>query len=100
MKQFLKIFKFELKSYLSNKVFVGVTLFLVVAIALVMFAPRIISSFESGETEETPSGEKPVMLILSEENAEAVAAVFAASGLAGILMTLGAVSLIAGRSFQ
>ena len=36
MKQFLKIFKFELKNYFVNKVFVGITLFLAVVIAVVM----------------------------------------------------------------
>ena len=33
MKQFGKIFKFEFNGYLKNKVFVGITIFLVVAIA-------------------------------------------------------------------
>ena len=37
MKQFGKILKFELKGYLKNKVFVGVTIFLVAAIAIAMF---------------------------------------------------------------
>ena len=37
MKQFGKILKFELKGYMRNKVFVGFTIFLVVAIAIVMF---------------------------------------------------------------
>lgn len=41
MKQFGKILKFELKGYLKNKVFVGVTIFLVVAIAVAMFIPNI-----------------------------------------------------------
>lgn len=40
MKQFGKILKFELKGYLKNKVFVGVTIFLVVAIAVAMFIPE------------------------------------------------------------
>ena len=40
MKQFKTIFAFEFNKYLKNKVFVGVTLFLVIAIALVMFIPR------------------------------------------------------------
>ena len=47
MKQFGKILKFELKGYLKNKVFVGITIFLVVAIAIVMFIPNIIAAFES-----------------------------------------------------
>ena len=42
MKQFGKILKFELKGYLKNKIFTGVTIFLVVAIAVAMFIPNII----------------------------------------------------------
>ena len=70
MKQLWKIFKFELKGYISNKAFVGVTAFLVVAIALVMFAPRLISAFEESETDAPTQDELPVMLILSEVGEE------------------------------
>lgn len=42
MRQFGTIFKFELKSYLKNKIFVGVTVFLVAVIAVVMFFPSFI----------------------------------------------------------
>lgn len=83
MKQFGKILKFELKNYLNNKVFVGVTIFLVAAIALVMFFPRILEAFNGGETgEETASaGELPIMLILSdsEESSEAALESFSAA---------------------
>ena len=44
MKQFGKILKFELKGYLKNKIFVGITVFLFIAIAVVMFIPNILSS--------------------------------------------------------
>ena len=67
VKQFKKIFSFELKYYLKNKVFVGVTLFLVLLIAGVMFFPRISEAFSSGETEETT--EKEVMLIKATDEA-------------------------------
>lgn len=83
MKQFGKILKFELKNYLNNKVFVGVTIFLVVAIAVVMFFPRIIEAFDGGKTgeETTSAGELPVMLILSDskENSEAALEAFSAA---------------------
>ena len=59
MKQFKTVFSFEFKGYLKNKVFVGVTLFLVAVIAIVMFFPRI----TSGKTEDPGVGEAPVMLI-------------------------------------
>ena len=67
MKQFGKILKFELKGYLRNKVFVGITIFLVVAIAIVMFIPNIISAFESDNDESEPSSNLPTMLIYSED---------------------------------
>ena len=49
MKQFGKILKFELKGYLRNKAFVGITIFLVVAIAIAMFIPNIVSAFKSDD---------------------------------------------------
>ena len=65
MKQFGKILKFELYGYLKNKIFVGITLFLVIAIAVVMFIPNIIAYFDSGDT--APDSERPVMLIYAED---------------------------------
>ena len=50
MKQFRKILEFELKYYFKNKIFVGITLFLMVLIAGVMFFPRIMTMFESENT--------------------------------------------------
>ncbi len=79
MKQFGKILKFEFKSYLKNKIFVGITIFLVVAIAIAMFIPNIISIFSSGG-DDTPQdvSELPVMLIHSEsaELSETIKAYF------------------------
>lgn len=66
MKQFKTIFRFEMNAYLKNRIFVGVTLFLVAAIALVMFFPRIRTALESGETPGSPS-ERPVMLVAGGE---------------------------------
>lgn len=70
MKQFGKILKFELKYYFKNKVFVGVTVFLVLLIATVMFFPRIAEIFESKNTADTPD-ELSVMLIKADAPAEA-----------------------------
>ena len=67
MKQFVKILKFELKGYLRNKVFVGITIFLVVAIAIVMFIPNIIAAFSSDNEGEAEATELPVMLIYAED---------------------------------
>ena len=78
MKQFGKIFEFELKYYLKNKVFVGVTIFLVLAIAVVMFFPRFMGIFETGDTDTTLE-ERAVMLIKSDipEQSEMVRETFA-----------------------
>ena len=62
MNQFGKIFKFELKGYLRNKVFIGITIFLVAAIAIAIFIPNIIPLFKSNEGE----GKHPKMLIYAD----------------------------------
>ena len=76
MKQFGKILKFELYGYLKNKVFVGITVFLVAAIAVVMFLPNIISAFSSDDSTdiapdssiEVEKGELPIMLVWAEDS--------------------------------
>ena len=65
MKQFGKILKFELLGYLKNKIFVGITIFLMALIAVVMFIPNIISAFKSDT--DTPMEELPVMLVYAED---------------------------------
>lgn len=52
MRQFGVIFSHELRTYLKNKVFVGITLVLVLIMAVVMFFPRISQMFESQSTPE------------------------------------------------
>lgn len=71
MNQFGTILKFELGNYLKNKIFVGVTVFLVALIAVVMCLPRFFSS--DPELSDDPT-DRPVMLI-SSENAETEASV-------------------------
>ena len=68
MKQFGKILKFELKGYLKNKVFVGITIFLVVAIAIVMFIPNIIAVFESDNEGDMSPTDFPTMLVYAEDD--------------------------------
>lgn len=70
MKQFGKILKFELKYYLKNKVFVGVTIFLVLLIAAVMFFPHISAIFDKGDVSDTPT-DLPVMLVKADDPAQA-----------------------------
>ena len=67
MKQFGKILVFELKSYLKNKTFVGVTLFLVALIAVVMFFPRIAAAIK---TEDAAPENLPVLLVKAENAAQ------------------------------
>ena len=67
MKQFTKILKFELSGYLKNKVFIGITIFLVAAIAIVTFIPNIVAAIESDEGEAEESYDKPIMLIYSDD---------------------------------
>ena len=68
MKQFGKILKFELKGYLKNKVFVGITIFLVIAIAVVMFIPNIIAAFESNNEDDITPTDLPTMLVYAEDD--------------------------------
>lgn len=72
MKQFGKILKFEFKNYLENKIFMGITIFLVVVIGIIMFFPRIMSNFDF--TDSNTSSQKPVMLVVdnSGENIEGI----------------------------
>ncbi|MBR4236633.1 MAG: ABC transporter permease [Clostridia bacterium] len=69
MKQFKRILVFELGNYLKNKVFVGVTVFLAVVIAAVMFFPRIKAAVSSNEPRQ--SADKPIMLVAAENMSDA-----------------------------
>lgn len=79
MKQFKTILNFELKSYFKNKVFVGITVALVLLIAAAMFFPNIMEFFKSDDGAEPE--QRPVMLIASksEAQAEAMREAFAAA---------------------
>lgn len=71
MKQFGKILKFELKYYFKNKVFIGVTAFLMVLIAVVMFFPRITTMFETDDTSVDTPAALSVMLVKADDEAQA-----------------------------
>lgn len=89
MKQFSKILKFELKNYFTNKIFIGITVFLVAAIALVMFFPALMQTFKtiSGDNNDNPpitepdESDRPIMLIVCEtpEYAELICETFSAA---------------------
>lgn len=57
MKQFGIIFKFELVNYLKNKIFIGVTVFLVAVIAAVMFFPGILDLINGKDAENADQTE-------------------------------------------
>ena len=80
MKQFGKILKFELKNYAKNKAFVGITIFLMVVIAVVMFFPRISAMFKSNDTSDTTT-DLSVMLVKADDatRADMVKETFAAA---------------------
>ncbi len=63
MKQFGVILRFELGNYLKNKVFVGVTVFLVLALGVLLFFPRIAGLFKDGGDETAEAEDRPVMLL-------------------------------------
>lgn len=63
MKQFMTILKFELLEYFKNKVFIGITAFLVAILAVMMFVPDLLSGIISDDNDE-----KPVMLLSSDQN--------------------------------
>ncbi len=67
MKQFSKILKFELKNYCKNKIFIGVTLFLVIAIAVLMFIPNLAAFFSSEEAQPSEGTPASVMLVCAED---------------------------------
>lgn len=51
MKKFLNIFKFEFLTFMKNKVFVGITLFLIIAIGILLLFPLFSSLFSGSENE-------------------------------------------------
>ncbi len=65
MKQFKTILFFELNNFIKSKAFVGATLFLVIALAVVTFIPRVFSDSDEG-TETNIAEDNPVMAIVSD----------------------------------
>ena len=78
MSRFRTVFGFELSSYLKNKVIIGVTIFLVLASAIMLSFPRFTQGGGSG-TDTGASADRPVMLIIAggEEETARMREVFA-----------------------
>ena len=68
MKQFKTILKFELNNLLGNKVFKGVTLSIVVLMAIVMFFPRIKGMIVGNDNEEAEQTRDAVMVVSADES--------------------------------
>lgn len=66
MRQFRTILGFELQNYFKNKVFVSVTIIIMLAMAGVMFYPRVASFFTHGN--EAGRGDRPIMLVATDSS--------------------------------
>ncbi|MBP5314013.1 MAG: ABC transporter permease [Eggerthellaceae bacterium] len=64
MKQFKTIMNFELMNFFKNKIFIGITVFLMLLVAIVLFIPRIVDATSQGE-EPTPidPNDLPVVIV-------------------------------------
>ncbi len=79
MKQFSKILKFELKNYFTNKIFVGVTVFLMLAILVGMFLPRVMQSTGGDDVDAPSDAEQLPVMLVSGNDAEFVKELFSQS---------------------
>ena len=66
MKQFKQVFIFEINNYLKSKVFVGITLILILLMTGVMFFPRILSAVR-GDEDEAEAADSAILLLLDEQ---------------------------------
>ena len=66
MRQFRTILGFELQNYFKNKVFVSVTIIIMLAVAGVMFYPRVVSLFTHDN--EAGRGDRPIMLVATDSS--------------------------------
>ena len=66
MRQFKTILGFELQNYFKNKIFVSVTIIIMLAVAGVMFYPRMASFFTQGN--EAGQGDRPIMLVATDSS--------------------------------
>lgn len=77
MKQFKTILKFELNYYFTNKVFMGLTIALILAVAVLLSFPRITALFDQGGGEAAaPEPDTSILLNSDQETYEFLAAYF------------------------
>lgn len=87
MKQFWNIFKFEFASYLKNKMFVGVTLFLIIAVGVVLSIPRVTSLIRPKGSPQTAQVKSILLSDSVSANPNAFAAKLEAAADAQITLT-------------
>ncbi len=74
MKQLFTVFKFELYNYYKNKMFIGITLALVIIIAGLLSFPRIMDAFDKKDSETgapTANEEKSIIALQDNSGADA-----------------------------
>jgi ABC-2 type transport system permease protein len=69
MKQFLNILKFEFVGYMKNKVFIGITLVLVILIGVVLSFPRVTKMMEQ-DNGPTKTTQKETVLLYDKVSAD------------------------------
>ena len=68
MSRFRTVFLFEMKGHLKNKVVVGVTIFLILASAVLLFSPRFTGGGDAGAKQAAE--DRQVMLVRAEDPEE------------------------------
>ena len=71
MKQLRKIFAFELRNYLTNKVFVGITIAVAALIIIITSGISLFSGITEEEGPEPDIGDKAVMLVCAKDGTQA-----------------------------
>ncbi len=72
MKQLFTVFKFELYNYYKNKMFIGITLALVIIIAGLLSFPRIMDAFDKKDSETgAPTANEEKSIIALQDNSGA-----------------------------
>ena len=80
MKQFWKVFSFEFNNHLKNKIITGITIFLVLLMAIVLFFPRITVFFNTEKAESTQTSSLTMLVKLADPSqlhlADAISSTF------------------------
>ncbi len=69
MRQMWQVFRFEFGIYLKNKIFLGLTIFFIVAIAGLLTVPNILSKIDQGGTGGGDPAPLPVLIVSGDDSA-------------------------------